>query len=107
MGAFSMRDKKLTGRLRLKDIEELNFIKSEGFVLLIKNDGVIIPKEDKDKVFLPFYQCDDSRSKKASNGVGLGLSIVNLVIKKHEGEIRIFSEDNSTVFACWIPQKSI
>ncbi|MBX4264320.1 sensor histidine kinase [Clostridium estertheticum] len=107
MGAFSIRDAKLTKRLNHKDIEELKLIKSEGFVLLIKNDGVIIPKEDKDKVFLPFYQCDDSRSKKTSNGVGLGLSIVNLVIKKHEGEVRIFSEDNSTVFACWIPQKSI
>ncbi|WP_290441237.1 hypothetical protein [Clostridium sp. CF011] len=36
-------------------------------------------------MFLPFYQCDDSRSKKASTGVGLGLSIVNLVIEKNEG----------------------
>ncbi|MFT5873494.1 MAG: signal transduction histidine kinase [Clostridium sp.] len=103
MGAFSMGDKKLTEWLRCKDIQELKLIKSEGFVLLIKNDGVSISKEDKDKVFLPFYQCDDSRSKKASNGVGLGLSIVNLVIEKHEGKVRIFSEDNSTVFACWIP----
>ncbi|MCA1073293.1 ATP-binding protein [Clostridium bowmanii] len=80
-------------------------MKREGLVLLIKNDGVSISKEDKEKIFLPFYQCDDSRSKKTSKGVGLGLSIVNLVIDKHKGEVRIFSDDNSTVFACWIPQK--
>lgn len=104
MGAFSMGDEKLIEWLTYKDIQELKIIKGEGFVLLIKNDGISISKEDKDKIFLPFYQCDDSRSKKASNGVGLGLSIVNLVIEKHGGEVRIFSEDNSTVFACWIPQ---
>jgi len=106
MGAFSMGDEKLTQWLTYKDIQELKLIKSEGFVLLIKNDGVSISKEDKDKVFLPFYQCDDSRSKKASTSVGLGLSIVNLVIERHDGEIRIFSEDNCTVFVCFIPQKS-
>lgn len=106
MGAFSMSNKKLIQWLSRKDIEEIKLWKSEGCILLIKNEGVSISKEDKDKVFLPFYQCDDSRSKKASTGVGLGLSIVNLVIERHEGELRIFSEDNSTVFACWIPQKS-
>ncbi|MGV8980514.1 HAMP domain-containing sensor histidine kinase [Clostridium sp.] len=105
MGAFSMGDKKLTQWLRRKDIDELKLIKSEGLILLIKNDGVCISKEDKKNIFLPFYQCDNSRSKKASTGVGLGLSIVNLVIEKHQGEVRIFSEDNSTVFACWIPKR--
>lgn len=105
MSAFSISDKELTKYLRYKDIEELKLRKSEGCILLIENEGVSIPKEDKDNVFLPFYQCDDSRSKKSSTGVGLGLSIVNLVIEKHEGEVRMFSEDNSTIFACWIPQK--
>lgn len=106
MGAFSMRDKKLTQGLKQKDVEEITAGKSEGCILLIKNQGVSISKKDKEKVFLPFYQCDDSRNKKASTGVGLGLSIVNLVIEKHEGEVRMFSEGNSTVFACWIPQES-
>ncbi|MBU3146403.1 HAMP domain-containing sensor histidine kinase [Clostridium sp. CF012] len=105
MGALSMEDENLTQWLNHKDIEEMRLRKSEACILLIKNEGVCISKADKDKVFLPFYQCDDSRSKKASTGVGLGLSIVNLVIERHEGEVMIFSEGNSTVFACWIPQK--
>ncbi|GCD12799.1 sensor histidine kinase [Clostridium tagluense] len=105
MGAFSMKDKNLTQWLSYKDIEEIKLHKNEGCILLIKNEGVCISKEDKNKVFLPFYQGDDSRSKKASTGVGLGLSIVNLVIERHEGEVMIFSEGNSTIFACWIPQK--
>ena len=84
-------------------MDEIKNWKSEGCKLLIKNDGLGISKEDKDKVFLPFYQCDNSRNKKANGGVGLDLSIVNLVIEKHEGEVRVFSEDNSTVFVCWIP----
>lgn len=105
MSAFSIWDKKFTRGLGHKDIEELKLLKSEGCILLIKNEGVSIAKEEKDKVFLPFYQCDGSRSKKASTGVGLGLSIVSLVIEKHEGEVKMFSEDNNTAFACWIPQK--
>lgn len=52
--------------------------------------------DDKDKVFLPFYQCDDSRSKKASTGVGLGLSIVNLVIEKHIFIVKLTWQDNIT-----------
>lgn len=100
MGAFSY-DKELPEWIE----DYKNFIedlRNNGVLILVKNNGNTIPKEEQERIFNPFYQTDDSRNKTLKSGVGLGLSIVSLIIKKHNGKVKVLSENNSTVFACWL-----
>lgn len=106
IGAFSLKNK-LPSWLESNSAVELQAWKSDGCVILVKNNGEIIKNEEKTKIFMPFYQVDDARSKTSHSGVGLGLSIVNLVIQRHGGEVKVISENGNTLFACWIPNKII
>ncbi|MEK7878754.1 MAG: ATP-binding protein, partial [candidate division NC10 bacterium] len=50
--------------------------------ILVSDNGVGIPPEDKEKLFLPYF------STKAA-GTGLGLSIVHQIVTDHRGAIRV------------------
>lgn len=104
MGAFSL-NYNLPNWIEDEFKEKIKTWKSQGCILIVKNEGKGIKEEEQSKIFKPFYQIDDSRNKTSQSGVGLGLSIVNLVIQKHNGELMLFSEGNSTAFVCWIPNK--
>ncbi len=105
MGGFSL-DAELPGWLEQSLIYEIRqWKKNQGLIILIKNEGQSIKNKEIDNVFKPFYQGDDSRNKKRGNGVGLGLSIVQLVIEKHNGEVKVFSESESNTFVCWLPME--
>lgn len=59
-------------------------------VLLSFNDnGIGIPAEEQDKIFMPFYRSDNARQFR---GHGLGLSICKRIVKLHGGEIHVKSE---------------
>lgn len=57
----------------------------------IKDTGIGIPKEDIDYIFERFYRVDKSRNK-LNEGLGIGLAISNLIVKEHNGEIKVISE---------------
>lgn len=60
--------------------------------LCIEDHGVGIPREELPRVFEPFYRTDTSRTRtNASGGAGLGLAIVNELVKLHRGRIHIRS----------------
>lgn len=64
----------------------------------ISDDGVGIPKKDREKIFERFYRVDKSRSRK-SGGSGLGLSITKEIISKHNGTIKVRNKrGGGTVF---------
>ena len=64
--------------------------KSENkFVLMVKDDGIGIPKEDLPRIFERFYTVDKSRTSKST---GLGLAIVKHIVKLFNGEIFVESE---------------
>ena len=58
--------------------------------LSVKDTGIGIPLESKDRIFERFYRVDKSRSKEVG-GTGLGLSIVKHVVKSHNGQIEVDS----------------
>ncbi len=61
-----------------------------GCTLTVKDTGIGIPAEDRQRVFERFYRVDKSRSK-AIGGTGLGLSIVKHVAALHGAEITLDS----------------
>jgi signal transduction histidine kinase len=58
--------------------------------LSVKDNGVGIDKKDLLHLFEPFYRADRSRARE-SGGSGLGLTIVNEIVKLHRGKISIRS----------------
>ena len=56
--------------------------------IAVTDNGPGIPEEELEKVFLPFHRVDSARGQD-TGGIGLGLSVVQAVIDKHGGEIRL------------------
>lgn len=71
----------------------------------VRDKGVGLSLEEKKKILEPFYQVDQTLSRK-SGGFGLGLSIVKSIIDIHRGSINIDSEKgNGSTFTITIPLK--
>jgi signal transduction histidine kinase len=66
-------------------------------VCIIDNGGGI-PKEIMSRIFDPFFT-----TKKVGEGTGIGLDIVDRIVKRHNGEIKVNSESGRTEFAVCIP----
>ncbi len=64
----------------------------------ISNNGPKIPDEIVDKIFDPFFSTKD-----VGEGTGLGLSTSFGIVRDHEGEINVKSDDSWTVFTVTIP----
>ena len=65
-------------------------IHAENNRLVVRDTGIGIPAEHKDRIFERFYRVDKSHSK-ASGGTGLGLSIVKHAVSYHNAEIALES----------------
>jgi two-component system OmpR family sensor kinase len=60
-------------------------------VLEVADQGPGLPPDDRDLIFNRFYRADASRSRD-HGGAGLGLSIVDAIVRAHGGHV--FALDN-------------
>jgi len=73
--------------------------------IIIKDKGQGIPSDKLEIIFEPFYRVDKQTSRELGSS-GLGLSIVKKIIDKHNGNIKIISEEkNGTEVHITIPLK--
>jgi signal transduction histidine kinase len=80
---------------------EINVFSQAGeIVVQITDSGCGIPPEIKEKIFKPFFT-----TKPAGEGTGLGLDIVNNIIKLHQGKIEVESKPGQTTFSVLLPVK--
>ncbi len=81
------------GELTVMSMEEEDLVKVK-----IKDTGVGIPDENIKSIFQPFFTTKDK-------GIGLGLSIVNEIVKKHQGTISVESRlGQGTTFIVSFPK---
>ena len=74
-------------------------------IVSVKDTGVGLSLEEKERILRDFYQSDADRNRRSS-GVGLGLTISAALIKKMGGFLTIKSEEGKgSEFSFAIPQK--
>ena len=89
---------KYNGSIDILCYQDLNTIEVK-----VIDTGSGIKEEDYDEIFKPFYRCEGINSY-SKNGVGLGLSLTQSVIKLHGGEIKVKSKLNEgTEFTFILP----
>jgi signal transduction histidine kinase len=81
------------GHVRIVGGVEASFV-----TIRIIDDGPGMPPEVKRRIFDPFFT-----TKKVGEGTGLGLDIVNRIIRKHKGMIAVESEPGHTEFKVSLP----
>jgi len=88
--------KDTSGTVEVSSYSEVGY-----YCLIVKDNGLGIPKEDISRIFERFYRVDKSRKK---GGTGLGLAIVKHIVKIFNGEITVKSElGEGTIFKVKIP----
>jgi signal transduction histidine kinase len=82
------------GKITIKTYSDL-----ENIYISIKDDGIGISEDVKNKIFEPFFT-----TKEVGKGTGLGLSITYGIIKDHKGKIDVISEEGKgTEFLIILP----
>jgi len=70
----------------------------EKYYFCIYNNGPVIPKEHMENIFKQGF------TTKKEEGHGMGLAIINRIIKENHGKIIVFSRENKTSFQVEIPK---
>lgn len=81
------------------DIERID----DSLSIVVKDNGIGIPKADQSRIFERFYRVDKGRSRKLG-GTGLGLAIVKHIVSLYKGSIHLESElDEGTTITVILP----
>lgn len=73
-------------------------IEPEGVLVEIGDNGPGIPEDVQNRMFEPFFT-----TKPVGEGTGLGLDIVQRIIRSHKASIRVDSEPGRTIFQVRLP----
>ena len=66
----------------------------------VEDNGIGISKEHLEKIWDRFYQVDEARSREYAGSTGLGLSMVQRIVQRHGGYVKVESAEGvgSTFF---------
>ncbi|MBE8714093.1 ligand-binding sensor domain-containing protein [Sphingobacterium hungaricum] len=83
---------------------KLNEEKSH-FIILVKNDGLIIPYSERNNLFAPFFRLKQNIH---IQGTGLGLSLAKSLTELHNGKLELLeSQNHLNIFYLTIPLKKL
>jgi signal transduction histidine kinase len=75
-----------------------------GVALIVADDGIGIPEEDRERVFAPFER---ARRAHPRSGAGVGLALVKRFINMHGGSVELISDPNrGTRVVCILPRRA-
>ena len=75
---------------------------SDKTVVQVEDSGPGIPRDARKKLFERFARGDSSRTR-SSGSTGLGLSIVDTIVRAHGGSVDLTSKPGKTVFTVTLP----
>ena len=67
-----------------------NYAEKIGYRFIVRDHGIGISEEDQKKIFDEFFMVDKSRTR-AAGGAGLGMSLVSIILQRHDAEIKLES----------------
>jgi signal transduction histidine kinase len=73
-------------------------LEPDGILVEFTDSGPGVPKEMQGRIFDPFFT-----TKPVGEGTGLGLDIVQRIVRNHQGSIRVESKPGHTVFQIRLP----
>ena len=82
---------------------KIDIKEEKDLIITISNQSKTLTKEELSKLFDKFYRVDYSRNTKLG-GSGLGLAIAKEIIKLHDGNISVKSENEETTFTINLPK---
>jgi two-component system OmpR family sensor kinase len=68
------------------------FTEGKDSCVTVADNGPGLSAEDQARIFERFYRVDASRQRNSKDGSGLGLSIVDAVMRAHGGDVTVASE---------------
>lgn len=89
---------------REKGLININLYQADNYLVTeIKDSGIGLKPEEKQKLFIEFFRAKNEKTKNIS-GTGLGLSIVKRIVDSYSGKIEVESEyGEGTKFKVYIP----
>jgi len=81
------------GNLEIRTTHDSRFVK-----VYVKDDGPGIANDIQQKIFDPFFT-----TKEMGKGTGLGLDVVNRIIRQHNGSVKVNSQPGDTEFEVCFP----
>ena len=76
-----------TGDTGIVDLDLTSTVAAGRVVIEFADHGAGIPEADMERLLRPFTRLDSARGQ--ANGAGLGLAIVDRIVKRHGGELRL------------------
>lgn len=81
-------------------------VENENWIGSVKDDGIGISEADQSKVWSRFYQVNAARTSEKEGGIGLGLAMVQWIVKSHKGTIELESAlSKGSTFTFTIPKE--
>jgi signal transduction histidine kinase len=68
------------------------WVQNQEVIIEVRDHGIGIPPGERENIFQPFYRLAKGKEQ---GGCGLGLYLVDQVIKQHGGRVEVESEVNS------------
>ena len=82
------------------------FADHDRVVFAVDDNGIGIAPRDQRRIFRRFYQVDQRLARDAG-GCGLGLSIVEFIVRAHGGRVQVESQPGRTTFTLELPEEAI
>lgn len=90
---------KENGKIMVESYKNKNEIK-----IAVKDTGIGINKKDLPFIYERFYRADKSRNSN-NQGSGIGLAVVKELVEAHQGEIKVKSSAEGTIFTVILPRQ--